>query len=132
MDFEQDMTIAEFGIFLPDRCRSCTRLGGLITKLSQAHDNKNYLFTITDAGTFNATVRAQLTEQTWNRYPNASNEGVAQLVDNSMSKYFNNEKFVQFLEQSGQELEAEEATIVETLAQVQTLTSNCPPAGFGS
>ena len=127
--FELTMTLGESGIAVPDKCKTCPRLGKIASTLSQAQENKNFLIVSSDEEVMAANVRAQLTARVRERFSDALDEQVASTVDNSFANFLNSDRYTDALKYAGSLLEVEDAKIEATLGEVIKLVSECPPEG---
>lgn len=127
--FELTMTLTEFGIDTPDRCKVCPHLGSLASKLSRAQENKNFLTTSVDEEVLTANICAQLTVRVKERFPGTTDEQVADIVDNSFANFLRSDQYTDALKQAGNILEEEDTTIALLLNEIASLVEGCPPEG---
>ncbi len=127
--FELATTLEEFGVDAPDRCKTCPRLGGLAARLSVAQGNRNLLITSTDEAVIIANSRARLTAQVKERYSGLTDEQIAAAVERSLVTFLKGDKYIEYLKQAGDLLEAEDNNITLALDETIALIDNCPPEG---
>lgn len=127
--FELTMTLSEFGVDVPDKCKVCPRLGRLAATLSRAQENRNFLITLSDEEVLAANIRAQLTAQAREHFPQATTEQVAYAVDGGVANFLDSEGYTNALKSAGSLLEMEDATVTATLEDITSLLSLCPAEG---
>lgn len=130
--FELEMSLGEFGLIAPDRCKACPRLGNLAAKLSSAQEDRNFLTTSSNEEVLTANARTQLAEQMHARYPGATDEQIANTVENSVANYLSSESYTNFLKQAGALLEQADVTVAATVTEIDELLVTCPPEGCGT
>jgi hypothetical protein len=131
-EFELTMTLSEFGIDTPDRCKACPKLGSLASKLSLSQENKNFLTVSTEESVLFANIRSQLHAQFVEHYPTATEEQATIALDNSMAHFLASDRYSSFLRKSGEMIEEDDAAITDTLNEMVNLVDMCPPQGCDS
>ena len=130
--FELDMILGEFGVEVPDRCKTCPRLGGMVTALATAQGNKSYLATTTSTEVLAAYTRAELTQQAREHYPTATGDQIADIVEPMFTRSMSSEATSNLLKQAGQLMEVEDNTINNTLGEITAQLIICAPTGCSS
>lgn len=123
------MTLGQFGLEAPERCKTCPKLGDLATKLSVAQGNKDMITLTTDPEVLAASARAQLTQQIREHYPDASDEQVTASAEDSVAKFLGSEKHADFLKYASAHLAQEDTAIAATATAIDELLIVCPPDG---
>lgn len=129
-------TSAEQELEVPERCKSCPRLGELTVRITQANNNKDYTLGIVESDQA-AMLRPYITEDVMRkfpteRYPKMTNEIRAQEIENRIASRLSSDASARNLVRAGQELLRLDGIISSTSEEIETMIAGCPPEGCGA